>query len=618
MAAETEEKRCADEPMSGAMESVDVDMEDDGALAGAGLSLTDELSQLVFNELAAYLPQVKSGGMKRLVIDEAAAEGEKNIDLQLVMLGIRIGIVYKLESMEAIKLTSLAVNHAASRAREFLAPPTTELDSKERKQLQAAFEQPYVGNTHLKFHGYLARCWHAYKAKRNGYTSPYVPLVQSSGFGKSRLLRELAGVTKNATTMPRTQLTDSDSEISMRVLYVCARSVPKSSGFPIATPSLTRWFFSENHTVEVMKERLLTTFKYAQQYWETVGDKWFELFSDPSADESVRAAIAAPQTDGLSEDVRPLNRLLVLVVDEARTLFDLKDAHGVDFFRLFRRALTAANDELETSRYGGGIFAVLVDTNSKVHDFAPPQENDPSSRKTKHRGATALFPPFVLTHTMDVFCRTPQSLTPDPDTGSASVGSHAGTPPDVPNSESPPAAPFDYKASVTRGDPEAKWAALISMGRPLWKSFVGKDASLDMQKGLISKLAASKLLQGQPPDLESSYNESTMFGVAALLCRLGLRPHSSSALSSRIVADFMGVLNYVTFTNDSQITSYPSEPALAFGAASLWYQLQSATLEKYLLPRFQEMLMQRLVDIGDIGEVVARIFLLLAMDATVV
>ncbi|RLN67961.1 hypothetical protein BBJ28_00025124 [Nothophytophthora sp. Chile5] len=79
----------------------------------------------------------------------------------------------------------------------------------------------------------------------------------------------------------------------------------------------------------------------------------------------------------------------------------------------------------------------------------------------------------------------------------------------------------------------------------------------------------------------------------------------------------MGVLNYVTFTNDSHITSYPSEPVLAFGAASLWYQLQSAALEKYLLPRFQEMLMQRLVDIGDTGEVVARIFLLLAMDATV-
>ncbi|EEY57160.1 uncharacterized protein PITG_10978 [Phytophthora infestans T30-4] len=68
-----------------------------------------------------------------------------------------------------------------------------------------------------------------------------------------------------------------------------------------------------------------------------------------------------------------------------------------------------------------------------------------------------------------------------------------------------------------------------------------------------------------------------MFGVAALFCRLGLRPHSACALSTQIVANLMGVLYYVAFMNNTHITSYPSEPVLAFGAARLWYEIEDQT-----------------------------------------
>ncbi|KAG7375141.1 hypothetical protein PHYPSEUDO_003252 [Phytophthora pseudosyringae] len=40
-------------------------------------------------------------------------------------------------------------------------------------------------------------------------------------------------------------------------------------------------------------------------------------------------------------------------------------------------------------------------------------------------------------------------------------------------------------------------------------------------------------------------------------------------------------------------------------------------LEKYVLPQFRELLVQGVIDTGDIGKVVARIFLLLAMNATI-
>ncbi|KAF1790148.1 hypothetical protein GQ600_13067 [Phytophthora cactorum] len=110
-----------------------------------------------------------------------------------------------------------------------------------------------------------------------------------------------------------------------------------------------------------------------------------------------------------------------------------------------------------------------------------------------------------------------------------------------------------------------------------------------------------------------------MHGVAALLCRLGLRPHSACALSTRIVADFMGVLNYV-----STMISPAIHRSLSWRSAP---HICGTSLRKTQIRRelrhwrgifyhfFQKMIMKRVVDVGNVGEVAACIFLLLAMDA---
>lgn len=173
-----------------------------------------------------------------------------------------------------------------------------------------------------------------------------------------------------------------------------------------------------------------------------------------------------------------------------------------------------------------------------------------------------------------------------------------------------------YRTNVTSDDSTEQWNALLSMGRPLWKSSIKPDTHVQFQHKAISDLAATKFLMGRPMNVDESYNKDTRYGVAALLRRLGLRPHPKTDLATRAVADFMSVLSYISYTNDSHITGYPSEPVLAFGAARLWYQLKSKSLEKHLLPAFEEMVMQWVVETGDIGEVAAHIFLLPAMDAT--
>lgn len=130
----------------------------------------------------------------------------------------------------------------------------------------------------------------------------------------------------------------------------------------------------------------------------------------------------------------------------------------------------------------------------------------------------------------------------------------------------------------------------------------------------------SKLLVGLHPADRQVYTHVTIFGVASLLCRLRLRPLSSSPLAPHMVADFMTVLANVSFECDRfHVASYSCDPILAFGAARLWHTWLAdsrSMLADCILPEFRKLLCLDAVDIGrGVGDVVARILLLLAVDA---
>lgn len=59
-----------------------------------------------------------------------------------------------------------------------------------------SFKAEYLGSAAEEFHDYMLKCWGVYAAKPNVYLAPYTTIVQSSGFGKSRLVRHLAEMTK--------------------------------------------------------------------------------------------------------------------------------------------------------------------------------------------------------------------------------------------------------------------------------------------------------------------------------------------------------------------------------------------------------------------------------------
>ncbi|KAL3670998.1 hypothetical protein V7S43_004182 [Phytophthora oleae] len=93
--------------------------------------------------------------------------------------------------------------------------------------------------------------------------------------------------------------------------------------------------------------------------------------------------------------------VLVVAIDEARALLTIKNSNGDNAFRILRRALRMVNTTAPVLNANGLVFGILVDTNSRVHEFVLALSQDPSSRLSATKNM-ALFPPFILTETMDI------------------------------------------------------------------------------------------------------------------------------------------------------------------------------------------------------------------------
>lgn len=191
---------------------------------------------------------------------------------------------------------------------------------------------------------YLERCWDAYTTSPEAYVAPYVTLVQSSGFGKTQLVKQLA---QAVNTTPQQQ-----SEVSSRrLLYTCFRDVG-STGFPEATLALNDFFFPilwrSNVDESEIAWRLFTAFEYANEHWDSVDPQWMELFArGQTCDGRLTRALHAKMDNNSAErasmqvDERAIKsccskvgekRVLIFVVGEAHALLKRYGRNGVNHF----------------------------------------------------------------------------------------------------------------------------------------------------------------------------------------------------------------------------------------------------------------------------------------------
>lgn len=226
---------------------------------------------------------------------------------------------------------------------------------------QTAFETDYV------IHGGEAAFLKHLEVQKNLYQNdpsqkyPFFSIIQSSGYGKSRLM---------------TQLQVAPTEGAPRIIYL---SFAATGAFPASNVLI--------HGIEV-QGRIVVEMAFEQLFEE--------------------AALASPQEEkfylrkassgtNVSENVNAGENVL-FVLDEVSQLLSKRATENVDFFRCLRKATK------EYMAKHPGSFFVLLSTYSSVNQLMPERCFDPSSKFFLGRDQEVLEPmaPFLLHHALAV------------------------------------------------------------------------------------------------------------------------------------------------------------------------------------------------------------------------
>ena len=409
------------------------------------------------------------------------------------------------------------------------------------------------------------------------FYAPYTSLIQASGTGKSRLLRELA------------------FEKDVFVVYICLRD-SESRGYPkrsIIADVLTGQAFSEAHYLTFLSALFGVCSKFFDQQLREntentcgrvfdifISDKddemfelqntfWNSVLEQMKLQETSKPASVVEELESRYKDLmiilknlsNPSSFKMLLALDEAGILIDRKNNKG-NFYHL-RRALQAIP-------HGGDacFMALFTDTLSRVSNFSPAKRHDPSTRVGD---GERLYKPFYLLDVFDCRVQRPANIT--------------------------------VSSSI---------AQIRSMGRPLWA---------DVDEGAIIEFAMEKILCDRKKARDIYEAERTVViekvteALAILGPRLYLEISSLSQQASELVSSHMRILRHVDGTRESLVTTSPSEPVLAEAASHIMNC--SGILVQVLDHLVSSIRNHIVVNAGDQGELVGRILCLLAIDKAI-
>ena len=473
---------------------------------------------------------------------------------------------------------------------------TTFTEGKYEKDLvvfKNAFDSPFHDPNDLVNHfiSHLRDC--VRKWEGSTFYSPYVSLVQSSGTGKTRLIRQL-------------------SENGVYVIYACLREEVES-GYPPRSLIASELLASTD--VRSFQVYLLAVLRYLGEkiqndnltpqdlfsrcafnthgFWVTIRCNMVDLLADTEMTELRLSELISAECssvgklienhhqklfgkpDNQSNEKSPLR--IIFAFDEAMKLVK-EDTVSVEKpgeakksvpFYALRRALRSLQEL-------GPAFAVFTDTSSRTSVFSPASRVDLSHR-VQVEGAK-LFKPFYLTQ-MDIRRNLIKRE-------SAKISMK-----DIPT-----------------------LAQLVSYGRPLWfTTFESGEAmeerSVDSTELRVMKLAIRKLLGGMKLiDLKNGRNIINVC-IAILSSRLALDVEFNLDFSEQLASGYMALLGYISPNREMVIARYASEPILAEAAAHcIWYLSPSKIIEEYYKAL-------RYLPSGETGELVGRILLVLAFDS---
>ena len=410
-----------------------------------------------------------------------------------------------------------------------------------------------------KFLKYVKKCSDLFGLRSTKFFSPYITVVQSSGYGKSRLLRE---VSRN-----------------VRVMYV---SMLKSadSGFPRPTEDAVQAIFGGLSTGDkkeferVLAQRLRKCHIAATSELPLPGTN--DPLNEPLFPSERHQDVWDFEKHREAEDsiIDCSKELVILVIDEAKALL-AQEPTGISRFLHLRRALRNAATDLRVK-----IFAVLMDTFSQIQNFAPADDDagfEYSARADafiEESASFQLFHPFILRNSFDS-CFS--KLTSD-----------------------------DLSSLVTSHE-------YLNAGRPLLVcieategedpvAFPKRDRCTDKEITFLCKK-----LRGGP----SSYTDEG--ALSHILCRVAASLSPQHPFASQLVAGNMATLLSTDFERHSALSCYVAEPKLAIAASEEW-GIEEKFI-RFFLPALNRSILTGAISLGHRGELTAQIIMLWAFDA---
>ncbi|WAQ87651.1 hypothetical protein PtA15_8A557 [Puccinia triticina] len=412
------------------------------------------------------------------------------------------------------------------------------------------------------------------------YLAPYTCLIGPTMIGKSRLLQKIA------------------EEVC--VLYICLRP-EGSTGEPkrslLATNMLPESSADyEVYYVRVIAALLLVTVRFFQSKQSKDSKEKYEEWNKHQTTAHFRRDVLVElenseqitsKTTAAQHLVTAVNAVqavfskvpglkVLLAIDEASSMLQTPTepkGNVTSWFRLFRRALS-------TIQEGAGIFAILVDTTSRVSNFLPIDREDRSSRALGPRGKPRkLFAPIYMIRTFDLLA--------------------------------PPRSPLSWDQLFSSD-------RLCKYGVPFFDIYLadslelGRAISYDAAIPSIVHFALKKLLCSE--DITDTITLTAARALALLGPTVGVPLHGQAHLNVELTASHAAHVGYLDPTREYQHSFYPSQPIYALAANNHLHQYE--TLLVSCIKSLTSILCQGNIGTGDAGECASRIILLCAMNKT--
>jgi hypothetical protein len=465
------------------------------------------------------------------------------------------------------------------------------------QRCSAAMSMDYIDNCGVveTFSRHIRECvdLHRLVNNREKYFAPYTTVLQSSGKGKTHLLHRYAkdqlllyislGDLKSNCFPPGNQF----------ALEKLARIKDYKQMFLFlgriyllflrqASELIKKEEFKNAHTDADTRKKFLEEFLRIQDSFNGGSEEFYSLLSSlPNDAKTLIATLKAELQAWDSSEYGKVFRHLTVVFDEARALLkdDITD-EKLSLFRLFRRALRELNLAIEEKTR---IFAVLLDTSSRVSNFTPAARSDISQKNSKV-APLKLHAPFIHITNKDI--------------------------------------PFFEKRKVGDKFTDTEFFEKVNffkIGRPIWLiDLNADDTENDAKVRAVFALAKKKLLGGMSDgDFTSGVNLKGVSIEDVKLALLSIRTPLAIARYGRLAesmpASHMRTIRSLSDSREVIYSAYNREPVLACAAASLSLSVPEFSHVE-LLDTLLNLVITGLVSVGDQGEQLLAYVYILARD----